>query len=267
MHRPTSAAADSARRFVDARRRASALRDYPGQIPETLAEAYAIQELAIDLYGQPVGGWKVGRILGDNVARFGVDRFAGPIFVPSIVTAAPDRVGCIFREGFGAVEAEFLFRIGTPPPAGQVDFTLEEAARYVDAVHIGIEIASSPFPGINILGPAVTVSDFGNNNGLIVGPPIVDWKSGDFADIDISSSIDGDVRGTGRACAFPDGPMGSVRFLLENLARRALPITAGQWVSTGAVTGVHQVSIGQMVRADFGSLGVVECAIGMQDAQ
>ena len=44
--------------------------------------------------------------------------------------------------GFAAAEAEFVLRIGTAPPAGKTHFTLAEAANLIDAVHVGIEIAS-----------------------------------------------------------------------------------------------------------------------------
>jgi 2-keto-4-pentenoate hydratase len=48
--------------FVAARRRDTALADYPGPLPGSLEEAYAIQSLAIGLRGGRIGGWKLGRI-------------------------------------------------------------------------------------------------------------------------------------------------------------------------------------------------------------
>jgi 2-keto-4-pentenoate hydratase len=53
------------------------------------------------------------------------------------------------------------------------------------------------------------------------------------------TAIDGEVVGTGRARGFPDGAIGAARFLFELLAQRAIPLEAGQWISSGAVTGVH----------------------------
>jgi len=54
--------ADVARSFVEARLDARALPAYPGELPTTLADGYAIQELAIGLYPDTIVGWKVGRI-------------------------------------------------------------------------------------------------------------------------------------------------------------------------------------------------------------
>ena len=86
----------------------------------------------------------------------------------------------VFAEGFAAGEAEFLLRIGAAPPAGKTGFTLDEAADLIGAVHVGIEIASSPLGAINELGPIAVISDFGNNNGLVVGPEIPDWRTSGF---------------------------------------------------------------------------------------
>lgn len=75
-------AADSqavAGRFVAARLSASALPDYPGPLPRTLAEAYARQDAAIALWPDEIAGWKVGGIADPWVGRFGEPRLLGPI--------------------------------------------------------------------------------------------------------------------------------------------------------------------------------------------
>lgn len=253
--------------FVTARRQAVALPDYPGPIPQTLDEAYAIQAAAMDLVDAAVGGWKVGRIQPPLSDHYGADRLAGPIFAPTITLVDGSSDGYIFPQGFGAAEAEFLLRIGRTPDPAKAHYSLEEAADHIDAVHIGLEIASSPFGAINDLGPAVTISDFGNNNGLLIGPPIADWHSLAFAKQQVSLTIDGVMAGNGQAASFPDGPIGSVRFLLENLAARHILLQAGSWISTGAVTGVHKVGVGQQVMADFGPLGSVRCRIQPQQPE
>lgn len=254
-------------RFLAARRAATGLTDYPGTPPETLDAGYDIQAQAMARVTEPVAGWKVGRILPPLDARYGCDRLAGPIFASTVAQVDGLATGLVFAEGFGAVEAEFLFRIGKAPAPDQRQFTLEEAADHVDAVHIGIEIASSPFQGINGHGPAVTVSDFGNNNGLLIGPAVPDWHDGAYAQQRIVTRIDGVEIGAGTAAAFNHGAIGSVRFLLENLAQRGIAVEEGWWISTGAVTGVHPVIPGQQVETDFGPLGTLNCRIEAQPAR
>lgn len=252
-----------AQAFVDARRAGNALIEYPGTLPESLDEAYGIQERAIGLFGRRIAGWKVGRIADDLVDIYGSNRITGPIFADSVVTADGDAAPemPVFAQGFAAAEAEYLLRMGSLPESFDREWTNEAVAAHVDEVRIGIEVASSPFPGINKHGPAVTVSDFGNNNGLVVGAAL-DRNNG-FIDWTVALTIDGEVAGTGTAGTMLDGPFGAVRFLFELARDRQLPLATGQWISTGAVTGVHPVRPGAEVEANFGDGKRVRCRIGV----
>src|SRR5437868_2980456 len=55
-------AADIAARLTGARRAARTLEGFPGPIPATLYEAYAIQSAGIDLWRDEIVGWKVGGV-------------------------------------------------------------------------------------------------------------------------------------------------------------------------------------------------------------
>ena len=249
-------------RFLAARRAAGGLTAYPGVFPASLDEAYAIQDEAIALWDRPVIGWKVGRINPPLSAHFGADRLAGPIFdCRRIERAGETPEMSVFAEGFAAGEAEFLLRVGRTPPAGQCEFTLGEATDLIDAVHVGIEIASSPLGSINQLGPIAVISDFGNNNGMVLGAAIEEWQASGFEDWPVVTLIDGAEAGSGRASAFPDGAIGAARFLFELMARRGIALEPGQWISSGAVTGVHPARPGQRVEADFGGRHRIACTL------
>lgn len=238
-----------AKAFVEARRAGAALPDYPGALPTTLEAAYAVQDEAIALTGGSLAGWKVGRFAPPID---GINRLAGPIFTDQVLQASAAVPALpIFADGFGAAEAEFLLRIGTAADPAKTEYTLEEARALVDAVHVGIEIASSPFPGINRHGPAVTISDFGNNNGLLIGPPADGWQDRDINDWTVTLDVNGIEVGRATAAAMLDGPFGAVRFMAEHLAARGIPLRPGQWISSGAVTGVHPVKPGDTVVARF----------------
>lgn len=255
-------AASIAATFVDARRRAVPVVDYPGTIPASLDAGYVIQDQAIGLNGGTIAGWKVGRIWPPREQQYGSNRLAGPIFASGVVQADGDTPLAmpVFVGGFGAVEAEFIFALGEIDPA-KTHYSLADAAAAVASVHVGIEIASSPLAAINDLGPAVTVSDFGNNHGLIVGPAIADWQKAGIDDWPIEVTIDGISVGTGFSREFPDGTLGSVRFLLELLARRGIAVPAGTLISSGAITGVHPIAVGQGSTARFGDRASLYCTI------
>ncbi|WP_334184102.1 2-keto-4-pentenoate hydratase [Novosphingobium sp.] len=248
--------------FVAARREKRALTTYPGEAPSDLAAAYTIQNLAIGLDGRTVAGWKVGRINAPEDARLGADRLSGPIFADSVVSVqageAPEMP--VFANGFAAAEAEFLLHVA-PGWDGVVPADDAATRKVLDAVHVGIEVASSPYPGINADGPPVTISDFGNNAGMVIGPVLEGWESAAFETINVRFEIEGVEIASATTATMLDGPLGAVRFLLANLSARGIDCSGGTWVSTGAVTGVHPVVPGQNVLARFDGHGSVGCKI------
>lgn len=256
---PASGAAATAEAFVSARLASRATPDYPGVLPATMADGYAIQEIAIGLYPDQIIGWKVGGVPPAKQAQLGTHRLAGPIFARNRWPVEGDITVKAIEGGFCAVEAEFIARIGPDVDPAKTDWTVEEATAAVDAVFIGIEIAGSPLSAINDLGPPIVASDFGNNAGVFVGLELTDWR--DRIDgIVVETVIDGASVGTGGSPSLQGGAMESVRFLLEHCARRGRPLTQGTLVSTGAVTGVHRIYAGSDFTCDFRGVGVIKGA-------
>jgi 2-keto-4-pentenoate hydratase len=248
---PDASLSDIAEAFVQARRQDKVLATYPGQKPQSFDHAYEIQDAAIALNGAAVSGWKVGRVQDQLVAHFGAERLVGPIFSNTIVHAPRDGMVTVpVLQGFAAVEAELMLRIGGD--AADVR-SAADARMVIDEMRFGLEIASSPFAGINDHGPAVTASDFGNNYGLVLGPVLEDWQDRDLLHTSVELMIDGNLIGQGKAVDMLDGPFGAVSFLLQLLKKRGIAVPPGTWVSTGAITGVHRVSAGQTAEAIFGS--------------
>jgi len=257
---PTDNVVAIAGRFLDARRTARGLQQYPGKMPATLEEAYRIQDAAIASWARPIIGWKVGRVPPALTSQYGAERLTGPIFD----SRPADGDGLqlpVFEQGFAAGEAEFLLRLARAPDPTKSSYTLDEARNHIGAVHVGIEVASSPLRTINELGPVAVISDFGNNNGLVIGPEIRGWQSSGFEDWEVTTRINGREVGVGKASSFPDGALGAAKFLLELMAVRGIALQQGQWISSGAVTGVHDAKAGERVEADFGGRLTVSCKL------
>lgn len=248
-----------AKRLVDARRQASALPQYPGAIPASLDAGYACQDAAIPMWQSSIAGWKVGKIPDAWVEKLGEDRLVGPIF-ENRVQRPDDQRGtfAVIEGGFAAIEAEFIFVLAEDVPADKTAWTFEEAAAVVESLRVGVELAGSALPDINRLGPPVVVSDYGNNAGLILGPVIADWQQRSMDDLTCETFIDGVSVGTGRASSIPGGLLAALSFALSRCARRGLPLRAGQYVSTGAATGIHDIVAGQHARVEFPGFAVFE---------
>lgn len=251
--------ASVARRFVEARLAARALPAFPGPLPAGLAQSYQAQEAAIGLWPDAIVGWKVGRIPPELQAELGATRVMGPVFRGHLWTADPaDPTPLpVIAGGFAAVEAEYVYRIGRDLPADKLDWTPGEALAYVDALLVGVELAGSPLATINAIGPRAVATDFGNNAGLILGAEVPDWRSRRAPDC--QAYVEDDLVGEGAPESIPGGPPESLAYLAAACAARGRPLRAGQLVTTGAASGIHEIEAGQTARIVFGDLEEFRC--------
>lgn len=237
--------------FRAARQAHGSLDGFPGSLPVSLAHAYAVQDEAIAQWPDKVGGWKVAGIAPEFRAPLGAERISGPAFAADIrlAGAVPVPFG-IFPRGFAAIEAEFIFRMARDvPPRAADDPALLMGC--IGALHAGMETAGSPFAGINGLGPLSVVSDFGNNFGLIVGAGIAGWQDRPLESLISRAFVNDRCVGEGSAAKVAGGPLAALRFLITHLAARGFALNAGDYVSTGMTTGIHDVRVGDHVRLEF----------------
>jgi 2-keto-4-pentenoate hydratase len=251
----------TASEFVKARRSAGWLSEYPGIRPPDLQAAYRCQDEAIALWDDRIAGWKVGWIPHPLSEEFGEQRLVGPIFDRSLRRAdgATAVEIAVFARGFAAIEAEFIFQLAKDAPANVSEWTAETARRFVKAMFVGIEIASSPLQNINDFGPAVVASDFGNNAGLLVGPEVSDWQARSLESLHCETRINGATVGRGSAASVGGGPLTALAFAMRCNARRGRPLRAGDYITTGATTGVHEITVGQIAEVNFSGVSTLRC--------
>lgn len=253
-------AAAIARTFTDARRAGKALPEFPGEIPVDLVAAYHVQDQAIGLWSDTVVGWKVGYIAAERRDGSGDERLLGPIFKRQLWNDTGGTTDIpVFVGGFGAVEAEYVLELLEDAPAGQRHWSPEQAEALPARLYIGVEVASSPLATINELGPRVVVADFGNNNGLVLGPEIVDWTARDENSLRAETLIEGEVVGTGGATRLPGGLRAAYAFALSRSALRGRPLRKGDLIATGNATGIHDIQAGQTALVRFAGFGDIAC--------
>lgn len=249
-----------AEQFVSARLQATALRAYPGTVPADTASAYVCQDNAIKLWPDHIAGWKVARIPPDWAQTFPEPRLIGPVFSRNVHIVAPGELArCpVFENGFAAVETEVVIRVGRDAPPDKLQWSIQESLDYIGSVHMGIEVASSPLATLNDAGPGAVISDFGNNWGVVVGAEIPAWRT--IQSIECGACIDGVAVGA-RPVSMEQGPFSAFAFTLGKCASRGMPLRAGAWITTGMITGVHDIRIGQTSRHTFAGYGEVGCNI------
>lgn len=239
--------------FHSARKAARALAAYPGDtVPATLAEGYAIQAASIAAWPDQVVGWKVAAVQPQWRAAYPAERLGGPVFARSLQMAGDDAVDVhVISGGYAAAEAEFALRLGADFPVNTTFASVAELRPYVAAVHAAIELAGSPLPTLSSLGPGAVLSDFGNNTGLVIGPELPGFFERDAAAWLSETDVNGQLAGSGSADRIPGGPLAALHFLANNLVARGLTLRPGDWVSTGASTGIHVLAVGDTVAARF----------------
>ena len=164
----------------------------------------------------------------------------------------------VYAGGFAAVEAEFVLQLGVSVMPTEKDYSEEELINLVSGWYCGAEIASSPMAVVNERGATSIISDFGNNAGVLVGPQIADWQTRPLDAMPAKVIVDHEIVGETTAAAVPGGPLQALRFLIELCATRGIELPAGTLVSSGAVTGVHDVKMDSIARVEFGPFGSFE---------
>ncbi len=236
--------------------------------PRDMAEAYAIQ--AAFLAGPSAAdgalqtrGYKLACTSPKAQAALGTD---GPFPGRLLDGAIHDSPAALAADQhiFRLVEPEFAFRLGQDLPPRAEAYGEAEVAAAVAALLPAIEIVCSAFGEAwwDIGAPCVA-ADNAAHGGLVVGPPIADWRDLDLAGHAVSLSINGETVSEGRGANALGGPLTALTWLANALG--ADPdgpgLQAGELVTTGVVTAFRLVGAGDSVVAEFGDLGRVELRI------
>lgn len=253
--------------ITQARVTRTGLPEFPGELPKTLETAYKIQDCSIAHWDDKIVGWKVGGIPTHLQDTFKCDRLSGPIYASSVknylaggITQMP-----VFKNGFAAIEAEYIIQLKDVSELPASGLNEQQIIDSIDKIYIGAEIASSPIQNINDFGPVAPISDFGNNAGMIIGPEIENWQAIDLSAIDVTVVIDGQTHGPTTTQANLAGPYGAAKFLIEQLKTRGYTIEPGTYISSGAITGVHDSSVGSTSTVTFEGLGSFDLSLISND--
>ena len=248
--------------LIDARRACEPISGFPADLPQSLEQAYAVQLESIANWDADLIGFKVGGVPPKFQKQFPTIWQAGPMFADQQYTVKDGEsiYVTVFEGGFAAYEAELVFVLKDLDKLDAPLESIEETHKFIKAVHLGAEIASSPNPEVNNLGPGSIISDMGNNAGVVLGPEAPLSILRDFSKLEVVLHID-DVE-IGRATPNPgeNGPLGALRFILNHFIslKGQLELPENCLISSGAITGVHQSHAGTKGHIKFGDLAEYE---------
>ncbi len=222
-----------------------------------LPSAYELAEL-VHQARLHAGAQAVGRKIGfTNPAlwdQYGVRQpMWGWMYASTVSHARAQRAACsLARFAEPRIEPEIVLHFHKTPPvaaAGAPD--LAAILDCIDWVAHGFEIVQSHYPGWKFQA-ADTVADGGLHGGLVLGEAVPVHSLGAQAqaalrDFSIALHRDGALHDSGRGSNVLGSPLAAVAHLIQVLADRpgALPIQAGEIITTGTLTSAWPVASGQ----------------------
>lgn len=248
--------------LVHAREAATTLDAFPGDIPDTLEKAYAVQKMAISQWDADLIGFKVGGVPAKWQDQFPTSWLAGPMFSDQsyAVESGQSLDVSVFEGGFAAYEAELVFVLKDLDKLDAPLESVDDTHAFISRVYLGAEIASSPNLRVNDMGPGSIISDLGNNAGVVLGPEAPLSILDGLSKLEVVLTID-DVE-IGRACpnAGENGPLGALRFILNHFIslKGKIDLPENCLISSGAITGVHQSHAGTKSTITFADMAEYE---------
>jgi 2-keto-4-pentenoate hydratase len=243
--------------LVDARRDARQLDGLADHlVPETAAQAYAINRAVAERLGWEPLGWKIAGTTANVRGKLGLD---GPIYGRSFrrfKCASPAR----FKHAElldPLVECEFFVTLARDLPPREAPWTMPEVIDVIAEVHAGIEVAECRYVR-GALPPLPAILADGSASGRYVfGNRIDNWRNG-LADMPVRLEVDGALRREGTGADVMGDPLRPLQWLADERRHFGDGLLAGETISTGSMTGMLPIRAGQRVCARFGDLATVE---------
>lgn len=226
----------------------------PALGPELLTgppAALAVQAAVREAIGEAPVGWKIG---ATNPVTQQMLKIAAPFYGP-IYLVKCHASGARLRLGPGVrgIEVELAFRLGADLPARTAPYGDAEVRAAVASLHPALEIVGTRQQGDKLDG-LQAMADLGFNGGFIAGPAIAGWAALDLPAVHGACVVDGARKAEGDAAIVLGSPLKALAWLAD----QGVGLRAGQWISTGTLTGITPIAPGQRIVGDFGPLGSVE---------
>lgn len=243
--------------------RGQCLRQLPASCrPHSLEEGYAVQAMLEEVSGSVSVGWKIAATNVTGQRHIGVDGPIGGRLLSAKVVGGDAPVP-IAGNHMRVAEAEFAFVLGSDLAPRETDYTQDEVLACVDSLHPAIELPDSRFEDFAAAGGAQLAADDACAGWFMLGEPVSsEWRDMDLAAHAVSVHIDGREVTSGRGADVLGGPLVALAWLANSHGLRGCGLEAGDIVTTGVCGKPVPIGAGEIVCAEFGSLGRIELTMG-----
>jgi 2-keto-4-pentenoate hydratase len=230
--------------------------------PDTLADAYAIQDRLVAALGAQADGRCIGyKVACTNAIAQAALQIDRPVFGRLMSQTTSPSGTALAADQFTrrVIEAEFAFRVGAdvePVDGGHTHATIAE---HIDALVPAIEVVDHRFESWAV-GALRIVADNAIHGWWVRGEPTTDWRDLDLAASTVSVTRNGELVTTGSGEAVLGHPLNVMAWLADELPRFGSQLRRGDVVTTGVATDVFEAAAGDTCVADFGPFGTVTVA-------
>ncbi len=249
------AAVDRLATALETRVPCAAVRDLIGT--DDLAAAYAVQQGLVQkrlASGATVVGRKIGATSEAVQNQLGVDQpdFGYLLDDMDVSSHAASSAGISMERLLQPrVEAEVAFRLGRDiNPSDAADITIELVRSAVEVALPALEIVDSRIDQWDITFTD-TVADNASSGLYVVGQAGQTLDQLEPREVEMSLSINGEVRSSGNGAACLGDPLEALRWLAVQCHRFGDPLRAGQVVLSGALGPFVPFAAGDRVEASI----------------
>jgi 2-keto-4-pentenoate hydratase len=234
----------------------------PELYPASLADAYAIRAAyeASEAAGRrgPVAGYKIAITTKVMQELCGIDEPCyGAIFAREVHHGtARLRAGDYCRI---AIETEIAVRLGEDLPQGG---DRDRVGGAVECCMAAIELIEDLRYDYKRLDAPALVAGNAWNAGIVLGPPVADWRRFDLAALGGRLAINGKEIGRGVGADALGHPLNALAWLANRRASEGNPLKRGQVVMTGSLVATQYPVAGDHAVVTIDALGQAEVIIG-----
>jgi 2-keto-4-pentenoate hydratase len=223
--------------------------------PKSRRDGYATQAAVARAARQAVVGWKIAATSEAGQKHINVDGpLAGRLLEDRVLP--PERPIPFVNNIMGVAEAEFCFRLGKDMPAKGSPYSPAEAVAAVASVHPSIEIPDSRYNDFQKAGAAQLIADTACACWLAIGPAFREtWRGLDLAAHKVEVSTNGIFTRAGSGAAVLGDPRMALAWIANELIASGERLRAGDFVTTGTCIVPVPIRSGDVIAADYGSLG------------
>jgi 2-keto-4-pentenoate hydratase len=233
--------------------------------PSGIGEAYAVQDAFVSLKSRHCGrvvGHKIALTTPRMRAMVGLDApLAGCLHARQVVRGP----ACVRAADYGRllVEFEIAAQMAADLPVHTAPYSIDQLSGAVGAVMPALELADdrgADYATLSARGPELA-ADNAWNEGAVLGPPKLDWRGIDLAQIAGIAYLNGEIVGEGRGADTLGHPFAALAWVANHLAGRGHGLRSGDIVITGSLVTSKFPRAGDRIRFEAGALGAVELQV------